>query len=188
MPQGQGYGSVQAQPGGLQPSPGQKAALDSFSNQQRPFGWLMDMIQHITGQVQQPAGQPQSGQQQPQGQQPQQQGQPPQGKQSDASGGQQPGQQGQVPGGMVDPASVQMLTSLFQPNALSNLGLLPQQQGNWNWVLSMMQQQQAGQAKEKGMGGNDLLSIIRQMGQGGGSMAPKAGGASKPTSSGAGKG
>jgi hypothetical protein len=51
----------QQQQGGLQPSPGQKAALDSFQNQAKPFGWLVDMIQHITGTG---SPQPQPGQDQ----------------------------------------------------------------------------------------------------------------------------
>lgn len=180
----------QPQQGGLAAAmPNAAAVADQFQNQQKPFGWLMDMIQHITGQMQpqagqpaasgQPVNQPQTQQQQTpppgagQGTNPQPQGQ----KQSQA----QPAQPGMQQPGMIDPATVQQLVSLFQPNALSNLGLLPQQQGSWNWVLSMMQQGQAAQAQQKGMGGNDLISLVRQLGgQTSGSMVPEAGGTPKP--------
>ena len=89
---------------------------------------------------------------------------------------------------MIDPNTVQQLVSLFQPNALSNLGLLPQQQGSWNWVLSMMQQGQAAQAQQKGMGGNDLISLVRSMGSPAGAGGAAAGGAGKAAASGAAKG
>lgn len=184
MPQGVGYGpqaGQQAQPAqkGLAAAmPNAAAVADQFQNQQKPFGWLMDMIQHITGSMGQGTQpQPQGGQ--PQGQPMDEKGPPQQqGQQKTSQAGQPPAGQ-PAPG--IDPATVQQLVSLFQPNALSNLGLLPQQQGSWNWVLSMMQQGQAAQAQQKGMGGNDLISLVRQLGgQTGGSMVPEAGGASKP--------
>ena len=56
---------------GLEPNKGQKAALDSFQGQQKPFGWLMEMIQHITGSAQNEPQQPAQPQAQP-SQQPQQ--------------------------------------------------------------------------------------------------------------------
>lgn len=166
-------------PGIPRPTGPAGAFLDQVESGQtaRPFGWLLDMIGHITGSMQQQsqqAGQP--GAPAPaQGGQPQQPAQL--GKQSQVEQppqGQQPQQAQGQPGGMIDPNTAQQLVSVFQPNALSNLGLLPQQQGSWNWVLSMMQQGQAANAQEKGkMPGNDLLSVVRQFT---GRAAPKAGG------------
>lgn len=54
---------------GLEPNKGQKMALDQM-NGQKPFGWLMEMIQHITGSAQNEPQQPQQPSA-PQGQSPQ---------------------------------------------------------------------------------------------------------------------
>lgn len=181
MAQGQPIGKRPEVPGIPRPTGPAGAFLDQLETGQtsRPFGWLLDMIGHITGTMQQGQAQPatpgqpgqaaQPGQQQPATQQ------TTPGKQSDA-GQAQPQQP--VPGGMIDPNTAQQLVSVFQPNALSNLGLLPQQQGSWNWVLSMMQQNQAANAQQQGkMPGNDLLSVVRQFtGKAGGAPTPNAGG------------
>lgn len=192
MPEGVGYGQQQGQQpsqGGLAAKmPNAAAIAQQFQGQQRPFGWLMDMISHITGQLSTQGGQPQQQQPAPQGQQPPAdttpQGQGP-GPQKQSQDGQQPAPQQMGQGGMIDPTGVQQLVSLFQPNALSNLGLLPQQQGNWNWVLSMMQQQMAGQAQQRGQGGADLVSVLRQLrGMGGQEAGPSKGSNGEKPSSG----
>lgn len=170
------------QAGGIPMSPAQEMAVKQMGTQQQPFGWLMDMIQHITGTMGQGTI-PQPQGQAPQGKPMDEKMPPGQGKQSDA--GQPPAQSGQPgqpqPGGMIDPASVQMLTSLFQPNPLSNLGLLPQQQGSWNWVLAQMQQGMAGKAQANAGKGGDLVSLLREIGPAlaGGPSGAAASGASK---------
>ena len=178
----------QQQQGGLQPSPGQKAALDSFQNQAKPFGWLVDMINHITG-VAPPAQVGQTGQ--PAASQPPAQpapaGQPAgkMGKQSDA-GGQptDPGAAGGQPG-QVAPGQVPDLANVMAPNAGQNvaqiMGLMPQTQGSFGWLLQMLQQQQMKQQQAQG---GDLVSLVDTL-AGGASGAPGAAGASSGAGAGA---
>lgn len=110
--------------------PGAAAVADQFQNQAKPFGWLVDMINHITGAAppQQHPGQPQQ-----QGQQPAQQ-QPNTKPQSAA----QP-QQDAVP----ELASVmQANPNTNQTGPSSAIQMMPQSQGSFGWLLQMMQQQQ----------------------------------------------
>src|SRR5580765_920893 len=43
---------TQPQGGGLPMSPAQKMAVEQFANQQKPFGWLQEIIQRVMGQGQ----------------------------------------------------------------------------------------------------------------------------------------
>lgn len=147
MPQQQSQ--PQANTGGFPMSPAQKMATEQMANQQRPFGWLMDMIAHITGQ-----GQPQ------QPAQPNQQtgAKPPKDKQSQDQGAGGPMQGGQ--GGQIDPSQVPELASIMNPNAATNLGLMPQTQGSFGWLLQMLQQQQMNQQNAQGAGLVQLASTL----------------------------
>lgn len=168
MPQGVGYPARSSGPL-AKAMPGQATIADQFNQQSKPFGWVGDMVNSI---VQMIGGGGQTQQEKPQ---PGQEQQPKEGQ--PAGQPEQPsGTTGQPQAGGVDPLMIPQLVSLFQPNALSNLGLLPQQQGSFDWVLGLMQQQQAAQAQQRGAGGNDLVSLVRQISGGaGGPMVPDAG-------------
>lgn len=154
----------QADASGFPMSAAQKMATEQMANQQAPFGWLIGLIQHITG-----GGQPaQPGQPAPApGQQPQQKSgaSKPLGKQSDAGAG-------SGVGGQIDPNQVPELASIMQPNAATALGLMPQTQGSFGWLLQMLQQQQMQQQQAQGAG---LVQLVSQLMGGGGQAAGGAG-------------
>lgn len=103
-------------------SPAQSLAVSQMETQQKPFGWLQDIIARVTG-----AGQTK----------PADVAAPTdtaKGKKSEAkpaAGVTTPGQT-QVPGASE-------LAGVVQPNVADQLGLAPQTQGDFGWVLQAMQ-------------------------------------------------
>lgn len=138
--------------------PGQAAIADQFQNQAKPFGWLVDMINHITGAA------PTTGQ----GTNPAPTNTPqPAGTTDKKAPGKQGADQGAgqpQPGGMVEPGQVPDLANVMAPNAGQNvtqlMGLMPQTQGSFGWLLQMLQQQQMKQQQAQG---GDLVSLVGQM-------------------------
>jgi hypothetical protein len=76
---------------------------------------------------------------------------------------------------MIDPSQAPTLANVIQPQALQQMGLMPQTQGDFGWVLAAMQHAQLmGEQK----GGTNIAQILQKIvggGAGGGAEAGASG-------------